>query len=61
MKLRINDITQKCQADPYMFENDGSFYIFTTGVDGVKCYQSNELLGEYRYLGDVYKRDGIFK
>lgn len=59
MKLKINDLTQKCQADPFILENEGKYYIFTTGIDGVKCYLSNELLGHYIYLGNVYQRQGF--
>lgn len=58
MKLKIDDNNQKCQADPYILEDNNTFYIYTTGVDGVKCYKSNELLGEYIYIGNVFNRKG---
>ena len=47
------------QADPYMIYEDGNYYVFATGVKGVHCYKSSELLGEYEYLGIVYKQDGF--
>lgn len=47
------------QADPYMISDNGCFYVFATGNEGVHCYKSNELLGEYEYLGIAYKREGF--
>jgi hypothetical protein len=48
MRMMINDKKEKCQADPYILEDEGKFYVFTTGVDGVKCYKSESLQGEYK-------------
>lgn len=58
MRLLVNDKNQKCQADPYILEDNGFFYVFATSVEGVKCYRSEELTGEYKYLGIVFKKDG---
>lgn len=42
------------QADPYILEHDGRFYIYTTGVDGVYAYQSDELLRGWQFCGKVF-------
>ena len=56
MKLKTNT-NNVCQADPYIIKAKQKYYIFTTGVDGVKCYKSNDILGIYEYIGIVFKRD----
>jgi len=43
------------QPDPYVLKGeDGKFYIYVTGVDGVRAYVSDSLLGEYTELGVVF-------
>lgn len=59
MRMMINNNEQKCQPDPYVLEDGGKFYVFTTGVDGVKCYKSSKLQGEYEYIGIVFNREGF--
>lgn len=58
MKLRTNN-NNISQADPFIIQKDNYFYIFTTGVEGVKCYKSNDLLGPYNYLGIVFNRSAF--
>ncbi len=41
------------QADPYIMEHDGKYYIYTTGHDGIYAYQSDDLFGEWHYRGRV--------
>lgn len=35
--LEINKENYIGQADPFIFEADGKFYIYTTGSDGIYC------------------------
>lgn len=58
MKLKISNYKKNCQPDPYILEDENAFYIFTTGVDGVYCYCSKSLIGEYKYKGIVFNREG---
>ena len=57
MKLLTNN-SNLFQADPFLIKEGDFFYIFTTGVEGVKCFKSNNLFGPYDYLGIVFKVDG---
>lgn len=55
MKL-IFDRTDKYQPDPFIFEDEGRFYIYVTNNDepnGVEAYSADSLLGPYRYEGAV--------
>jgi beta-xylosidase len=58
MKLiRSNDInSKKYQADPYIFYDDGAYYLYCTGVDGVHCYKSDKLQ-DFVHLGIVCSED----
>ena len=59
MKLKIKNGKHPFgQPDPYIIEDNGNFFIFTTGEDGVHCYQARKITGEYEYLGIVFKRKG---
>lgn len=47
------------QPDPFILRGeDGKFYIYVSGREGVRGYVSDALLGEYRDLGFVYKVEG---
>ena len=73
MKLLITPKT-KAQADPFIFEDDGKFYIYATAGKGVDAYYSNDLFGEWEYKGlctdypegrnfwapSVIKLDGVY-
>ena len=52
MKLSISPET-KAQADPFIFEDDGKFYIYATASKGVDAYYSDDLFGEWKYQGIV--------
>ncbi|MBE6567138.1 MAG: hypothetical protein E7657_00590 [Ruminococcaceae bacterium] len=55
MKL-IFDRTEKYQPDPFIFEDEGKFYIYVTNngePNGVEAYSADSLLGPYRYEGAV--------
>ena len=45
MKLHFN-VQNKTQPDPFIFKDDnGKFYIYNTGVDGIHAYSSDSLTG----------------
>ena len=50
MKLNF-DVQGKTQPDPFIFEDGDRFYLYVTAEEGVEVYQSEELLGEWRYEG----------
>lgn len=58
MKLKTNN-KSSFQADPFIIKSNNFFYIFTTGIEGVKCYKSDELFGTYNYLGVVFYKEGF--
>ncbi|MGN0522033.1 MAG: glycoside hydrolase family 43 protein [Eubacterium sp.] len=42
------------QADPYILESGGRFYIYTTGHDGIYAYESDNLLNGWKLYGKVF-------
>ena len=52
MKLTFN-IDNKTQPDPFIFEDDGKFYLYVTAMDGVEAYESDDLFGTWQYVGVV--------
>ena len=52
MKLKF-DVENKKQPDPFIFENEGKFYIFATGYNGIEAYSADDLLGVWKYEGIV--------
>ncbi len=52
MKLSITT-KNKAQADPFVFEDDGKFYIYATAGKGVDAYTADDLFGEWQYYGIV--------
>ena len=43
------------QADPFILQgNDGNFYIYVSGADGVHAFRSSALAGEYEDIGIVF-------
>lgn len=52
MKLKF-EINDKKHPDPYIFEDNGKFYIFATGYQGVEAFSSDDLLGVWKYEGIV--------
>ncbi|MBE6720046.1 MAG: hypothetical protein E7571_05245 [Ruminococcaceae bacterium] len=41
------------QADPYVFEHGGRYYIYTTGHDGIYAYESDDLFDGWSFYGRV--------
>ena len=53
MKLKFN-VEGKNQPDPFIFrDDDGKFYIYNTGVDGIHAYSADALTDEWKYEGIV--------
>mgnify|MGYP003324902401 CR=1 FL=1 len=51
MKLSIKPCNKTAQADPFIFEDDGKFYIYATATKGVDAYFSDDLFSEWEYYG----------
>lgn len=56
--MKIIDIKGLSQADPYVIEHEGKFYMYCTGVSGAECYVSDSIFGNWRYIGHVLSADG---
>ena len=48
------------QADPFIFESNGKFYIYTTGDDGIYAYEADDLFGKWNFYGRVFVRQGDY-
>lgn len=57
MKLRFN-VTDRTQPDPFIFEDNGMFYIYVTAGAGVEVYQCETLTGEWQFCGIAASFDG---
>ncbi len=55
--LEINKEKYIGQADPFILESGGRFYIYTTGKDGIYAYSSDELLSGWQFEGRVFSYD----
>ena len=58
MKLIFDKEYDKHQADPFIFEDDGRFYLYVTGGAGVEAYSSPEPVGPWHYEGVVATIEG---
>ncbi len=59
MKIIFDKVGQpKSQADPFIFFYQDSYYIYATGVDGIHCYKSTKLDGDWQYVGIVFCMEG---
>ena len=53
MKL-LFDVCGKTQPDPFIFrDDDGKFYIYNTGIDGIHAYSGDSLTGVWHYEGII--------
>ena len=60
MKLKFN-VKNKTQPDPYVFEDNGRFYMFVTALDGVEAYTADDLFGEWKFEGIVCTVEGCIR
>lgn len=42
------------QADPFILESNGKYYIYTTGHDGIYAYYSDDLFTGWKFYGKVF-------
>lgn len=56
--LAINKENYIGQADPYILESNGRFYIYTTGHDGIYAYESDNLFDGWKLHGKVFSHNG---
>lgn len=42
------------QADPFILESNGRFYIYTTGNDGIYAYEADDLFDKWKFAGKVF-------
>ncbi len=52
MKLKF-DIEGKIQPDPFIFFDDGRYYLYVTAAEGVEAYSADSVTGLWHYLGTV--------
>lgn len=57
MKLEF-DVKNRKQPDPFIFEDEGRFYLYVTAHDGVEAYSSNDIFGQWHFEGIVAAIDG---
>ena len=56
--LKIDKDNYIGQADPYIIEHEGRYYIYTTGDDGLYGYSCDTLLGEWKFEGQIFTLEG---
>ena len=59
--MKLLDTKKECyigQADPYIIEHEGKFYIYTTGDDGIYAYYSDNLFDGWKFYGKVFEENG---
>ena len=56
--LKIDKENYIGQADPYIIEHEGKFYIYTTGDDGLYGYSCDTLLGDWKFEGQIFTLEG---
>lgn len=57
MKLSF-DVTDKHQADPFIFDDGEKLYLYVTGNRGVEAYSANTLLDTWHFEGIVARFEG---
>ena len=58
--LEINKEKYIGQADPFILESNGRFYIYTTGKDGIYAYSSDSLLDGWQFEGRVFTYPDVY-
>ncbi len=57
--MKLNFLSKgRTQPDPYVFENDGKFYMYVTALSGVEAYSAEDIFGEWKFEGVVCTVDG---
>lgn len=56
--LKIDKENYVGQADPYIIEHQGKYYIYTTGDDGIYAHSCDTLLGDWNFEGRILTIEG---
>ena len=56
--LKIDKDNYVGQADPYIIEHEGKYYIYTTGDDGIYAHSCDTLLGDWNFEGRIFTVEG---
>lgn len=56
MKLKIDQT--RSQADPFIFQDGDTCYLYVTGREGVELYSTKDVFGEWKYQGIVAQVNG---
>lgn len=56
--MKIIDIKGQSQADPYIIQDNGKYYLYCTGYEGVPVYESDNLQSGWKYVGICFKSQG---
>lgn len=51
--MKLNFDVDRNQPDPFIFEDNGKYYIYATASDGVEAYSSEDIFGEWHFEGIV--------
>ncbi|MBQ9428967.1 MAG: glycoside hydrolase family 43 protein [Clostridia bacterium] len=57
MKLNF-DVAGKGQPDPFIFEDNGKFYLYVTAPRGVEAYEADDVFGVWHFKGVVMQVEG---
>ena len=57
MKLKFN-VSGRTQPDPFIFEDNGKFYIYVTANDGVEAYSTDDIYGVWKHEGVICSVEG---
>ena len=49
--MKLIDIPGESQADPYIIESGGKFYVYATGETGVVLYRASDLFAAWEKVG----------
>lgn len=58
--LNIDKDNYISQADPFILEDNGRFYIYVTGSDGIYAYSSDNLLSGWKFEGMVFTYPDVY-
>lgn len=58
MKLQFDVNRNRSQADPFIFEDNGRFYLYVTAYEGVEAYSADSPMGLWKYEGVIFSVEG---
>lgn len=51
--MRLKFDVEKNQPDPFIFEDEGKFYLYVTAKNGVEAYSTDDIFGEWHFEGTI--------